>query len=336
MLMSERIAGRWGGKHGRCGVSSFSSCRCILFVHKCLRNVITSLWAMRHYFPLTFAIYLFHESSFVSWAWLQLHRLALPRAWPSPPLAAPVSATTRAEKKSHIKTPQEREALSKVTPSHSHSLPRSKDASLLDKREPSRKAKPGAQMTQARKCSGGVAPTVATSPIAAVLVHRLSICSVSITSQNGPVPALLKDGTGGTKVWGIVSPVSWGCERASSKHPLQTQTLQRQHSFACQQPVHKKLLGSGADRAGAAPFLWQVSETGLSLPPPFPPLYPLSPSAAPLPKALISSITITCTESVLGSSSGSWWKGGTSRLWICLIFSVLRTGIFTRRKKVHF
>lgn len=220
MLMSERIAGRWGGEHGRCRISSFSSCRCILFVHKCLKNVITSLWAMRHYFPLTFAIYFFRASSFVSWAWLELHSLALPRAWPSPLLAAPVTATTRAEKKNQIKTPQGREAFSKAAPSLSHPLPRGKDPSLLDKREPCRKAKPGAQMTQTRKGSGGVAPTGATGPIAVTLVHRLSICPVPITSQNGLVPALLKDGTGGTKVWGIVSPVSWGRERASSKHPL--------------------------------------------------------------------------------------------------------------------
>lgn len=89
----------------------------------------------------------------------------------------------------------------------SHPLPRGKDASLLDKREPSRKAKGGALMIQARKRNGGIAPASATSPTPAVLVHSLSICPVPITSQNGPVPAQLKDGTAGIKVWGTVSPV---------------------------------------------------------------------------------------------------------------------------------
>lgn len=129
MLISERIAGRWGGEHGRCRVSSFSSCRCILFVHKCLKNVIISLWAMRHSFPLTFAIYYFHTSSFVSWDWLQLHRPALSRAWLQPLFAAPVTAITKAERKSHVKTPQGREAFSKAASSLSHPLPRGKDPS---------------------------------------------------------------------------------------------------------------------------------------------------------------------------------------------------------------
>lgn len=270
-------------------------------------------------FSINFCHIFFNASSFVSWAWFQLHRLALPQAWPWPLLAAPVTATTRAEKRSPMKTPQAREAFSKAAPSLSHPLPRGKDASLLDEREPSRKAKHGALMTQARKHNGGAAPAGATSPTPAVLVHSLSICPVPITSPNVPVPALLKDSTGGIKVWGTVSPVWWGHERASSEHP-QTQTLGRLHSSACQQPVQKQLLGSRADTAGAAPFLWQVPVPGLSLPPPFPPLYPPSPSAAPLPKALVSSTTITCTESALGSSSGSWWRGGTSRLGICLFF----------------
>lgn len=62
-------------------------------------------------------------------------------------------------------------------------------------------------MTQARKHNGGAAPAAATSPTPAVLVHSLSICPVPITSPNVPVPALLKDSTGGIKVWGTVSPV---------------------------------------------------------------------------------------------------------------------------------
>lgn len=199
MLISERIAGRWGGEHGRYGVSSFPNFRCILFVHKCLRNVITSLGSMKHYFPLTFVTYFFHAFSFISWAWLELHRLALPRAGHWPLLAAPVTATTRTENKSHIKIPQGREAYSKAAPSLSHPLPRDKDAFLLDKRERSRKAKHDAQMIQARKCSGGVAPIGATSPIPAVFVQSLSICSVPITSQNGTVSALLKGSRGGSQ-----------------------------------------------------------------------------------------------------------------------------------------
>lgn len=160
--------------------------------------------------------------------------------------------------------------------------------------------------------------------------HQSDICSfVPITSQNGTVSACWRE----SRCEGIMSPV-W------SKHPLQT--LRRLRSFACQQPAHKKLLGSGADKAEAAPFPWlEVAHLvpELSLSPLFLPLYPLSPSAALLLKVLISSMTSTCTESAVGSSPGSWWRGGTSGLEYVL-FSQFWGQAFSwgkkKKKKEHF
>lgn len=195
-------------------------------------------------------------------------------------------------------------------------------------------------MTQARKCSGGIAPRGATSDICGSCSQSEHLlCPHHVPKWRCVSPAEGRRRRE-SRCGGIVSPIWRGRERASSKHPLQTQTLPRLHSFACQQAVHKKLLGSSAARAGAAPFPWEevaylAPEPGLSLPPPFPPLYPLSPSAAPLPKVLISSISIACTESAVYSSSGSWWRGGTSRLGMSFFFNS-EDRHFHEEKKVHF
>ena len=141
ILISKKIARRWGGEHGRWGKCPFPSRRCILFVHKCLENVIKTLQAIRHSFPLTFATYCFHTSSFIPRAWPQPHRQSPPTR-PSPrPLSVALESWGREAPKG---IPGKRSA----PPGSTWLQPPvcRGEGSLFGQRRPSRRAKFSAQV----------------------------------------------------------------------------------------------------------------------------------------------------------------------------------------------
>lgn len=193
---------------------------------------------MRHSFPLTFAIYCFHTSSSIPWAWLHLHRQSLLGLSPRPPSAAPAAATATAEGESLLKASRGSGALLRAAPRLQPPVSQ-RQGSPLGKRKAGRKAKHGAEITWRQERAVVAQPLQGATNLVSAVLEVFAVW-VSVRCPSRPRCGRVCHRWRGRRrrelrCRGTASPVWWGREGASLKHPLQIQTFTRLHSFACQQ-----------------------------------------------------------------------------------------------------